>query len=275
MGQLPRAERSDSVKILVLFDHDGTICETNNNAYESIKYGVREAAKLCKIDITLIENNWDSFFHETRGTTEMYVANYVFLRALGGTEKALDEFRRIYYQARSNWYHNMKTYQEYTYDTYYPDAENLIFQCWKDSNVHIGLLTGNPEWTMKERLAKHLQELFFSDGCINTFGNESASRQGLIQLAIEKAQTSIPDFKLIKNSHGIIQNVIYIGDSRADLFAGILARVKTLWIPSRMLQTVKDAKSEDAICVLSDFLPGSILITNNLELPESLNFVFS
>ena len=263
---------NNSTHTLVLFDHDGTTCQTNDNAYDSLKYCIRESAKICKLDVTPIESNWDTFFHETRGTTERYGARVIFNR-IGNNSVTFEDFEKIYYQARANWYKNMKSYNEYTYDTYYPDAENLIFHCWKTPNTHIGLVTGNPDQTMKERLASHLQELFFSEPNLNTFGNEANSRQELIKLSIQKAIDSIPNFEPKRDGNDLITNVIYIGDSRADLFAGMLARVKTIWIPSRMLQTVKDCKGEDAIQVISELMPNSIHITNSLEREEVLQFI--
>jgi phosphoglycolate phosphatase-like HAD superfamily hydrolase len=257
--------------LLVLFDHDGTTCLTNENAYESIQYGIREAAKMLNIDISPIENNWDQFFHETRGTTEQYVLKVVFNKSTTNIH-LFDDYANLYYTARANWYKNMKSYRHYTYDTYYPDAESLIFHCWKTPNIHLGLLTGNPIDTMRERLATHLSEIFFSPNSINTFGNEASSREELIRLSIEKAKARIPNFDLHLENN-IATNVVYIGDSRADLFSGLTAQVKTVWIPSRMLQITKDSLSEDAIILLRKLLPKAIHITNSLETPETLDFV--
>jgi len=262
---------STDTQYLVLFDHDGTTCLTNENAYESIKYAVRESCKIMGIDLGDIEQKWDQLFHECRGTTELYFIQVVFNK-LANHKQFIQDFANLYYTARANWYKNMKSYNHYTYDTYYPDAENLIFHCWKTPNIHIGLLTGNPEDTMKERLATHLSEIFLIPGAINTFGNEASSREELIKLAIDKAISRIPNFKITQNGN-IITNVIYIGDSRADLFAGLAAQVKTIWVPSRTLQNLHDAMSEDSVMVLRKLLPSAILITNNLETPEVKKFI--
>jgi phosphoglycolate phosphatase-like HAD superfamily hydrolase len=262
---------NQETQYLVLFDHDGTTCLTNDNAYESIKYAVREASKVMDINLGNIEEKWDQLFHECRGTTELYFIKVVF-NNIANHKQSLEDFANLYYTARANWYKNMKSYNHYTYDTYYPDAENLIFHCWKTPNIHIGILTGNPEDTMKERLATHLSEIFFSSNTINTFGNEASSREELINLAVAKAESQIPNFKVNKINN-VITNVIYIGDSRADLYACIDAHLKNIWVPSRTLQNLHDAMSEDSVMALRKLLPSAILITNNLESPEVKNFL--
>lgn len=264
-------DNSPQIQTVVLFDHDGTTCLTNENAYSSIQFAVREVAKILNLDISLIESSWDQIFHETRGTTELYFLKVIFNK-ISTQKNTLEEFSKLYYSARANWYKNMKSYSQYTYDTYYPDAEELIFFCWKTPNIHLGIVTGNPEETMKERLATHLSEIFLTPNSINTYGNEASTREDLIKLAIEKAKNTIPGFKLNINKN-IATNVIYIGDSRADLFAGITAEVKTIWIPSRSLQNQKDAISEDSIVLLRKLLPNAIYVTNSLESDNVKEFI--
>lgn len=264
---------SPQIQTLVLFDHDGTTCLTNENAYSSIQFAIREASKILKLDISVIEASWDQIFHETRGTTEQYTLKVIFNK-ISTHKNSLEEFSNLCYSARANWYKNMKSYSQYTYDTYYPDAEELIFYCWKTPNIHLGLVTGNPEETMKERLATHLSEIFFTPNSINTYGNEANTREELIKLSIEKAIKTIPGFKPHLNNN-IATNIIYIGDSRADLFAGITAQVKTIWIPSRSLQNLKDAISEDSIVLLRKLLPNAIYISNSLESNEVKNYILN
>ncbi len=256
---------------LVLFDHDGTTCLTNENAYDSIKFGLLEAAKQLDLDPAPLEDKWDKFFSSTTGTTELYGCK-VTLDIIGNYTTSLEEFARLHFLGRANWYKNMKSYSTYIYDTYYPDAESLIYYCWKTPNIHIGLVTGNPSATIKERLATHLGEIFFKPNNINSFGDEALSREELIKLSIEKATKNIPNFEP-KIENNCITNVIYIGDSKADLYAGLSARVKTIWVPSRSLQAAKAAMSDDTMVLLKKLIPDNILITNNLENQEVTDFI--
>jgi phosphoglycolate phosphatase-like HAD superfamily hydrolase len=263
------------MKTLVLFDHDGTICLTNENAYESIKFAAREALSLCGAEVVISDEDWSVVFSETRGTTERNVVGMLYGRYCHGNG-SIDFFTETYMQARANWYHNMKSYNNYIYDTYYPDAENFLYYCYHHKDCIVGLLTGNPKETMKARLAAHLQDIFFNnDEAVNVFGDEAGTRAEMIEIALNRAKEKHTDFETIKTELGIMQNVIYVADSRKDFTEGLSSKVRMLWVPARTLQGVEEVRAEDGVQMLLSVLPKNIFhITNNLEHPKTIEFVF-
>lgn len=256
---------------LFLIDHDGTLCQTNPFAFESIKYAALDAVKKLGYENKITANEWDDILAETSGTTEKNLARYI----CNMISVPLIDFENFFYDSRANWYQQMKKSQEFIFDTYYPDAELLVEKVAASSNYHLMMVTGNPENVMDVRLSTHLRKHFCneSDHILGGFGNECFSRQDLIKNAIEDATKHFPDFVPSKNDFGFYDNVYYIGDGYRDFKAGIYAKVKTIWIPSRSLPMVKDKSSEEHIKLLMDVLGNNATITNNLESKEVLNFI--
>ncbi len=263
-----------SVQTLILIDHDGTLCNTNTNAYDSIKYAARTACESIKVDYDKLNIDWDNLMSSLRGTTEKNLVKHVcYNYEIPIQQSSLFEER--FYHARANWYSNMKSYNEYVYDSYFPDAESLIHKVHTDPTKAVWVVTGNPKIVVEQRLAPHIRPyLNDKNGEIGgAFGDEAISRPELINLAIDRAIKAYPGFHPIKNGFGFTTNVIYIGDGRYDFFAGLEAKVKTVWIPSRLLQDVKDSLTLDYIRFMKSILPTQIEITNNLASPSTLAFL--
>lgn len=232
------SKTSNNKHVLLMLDHDGTLCNTNENAFESIKSATISASQIFTKDFTGENLDWNLVFSQTVGTTESYyvrvVANIISIPI-----NQLKLFEERYYTARKNWYQNMINLNEYVWDTYYPDAEKLLLDTSKQHKIKIikYLVTGNPQQVINERIPQHVR-YHFSDtkGNLNgTFGDEGLSRKDLILKTVEKAIKQ-QDFKPVCNGNRIITNAYYIADSKNDLYAGIEARVRTVWIPSRSLQ---------------------------------------
>jgi phosphoglycolate phosphatase-like HAD superfamily hydrolase len=256
---------------LFLIDHDGTLCQTNPFAFESIKYAALDAVNKLGHENKITTNDWDDIFSETSGTTEKNLARFI-CNMIG---VPLEEFEKYFYSSRANWFLQMKKSQEFIFDTYYPDAEFLINKVDASSDYHLMMVTGNPENVMDVRLSTHLRKHFCNDGdrILGGFGNECFSRQDLIKNAIEDAIKLFPDFVPSKNNFGFYDNVYYIGDGYKDFKAGIYAKVKTIWIPSRSLPMVKEKSSDEQIKLLMDVLGSNAIITNNLESKPVLDFI--
>jgi len=256
---------------LFLIDHDGTLCQTNPFAFESIKYSAIDAVKKLGQENKISINDWDDIFSETSGTTEKNLARYI----CNMISVPLDEFEKYFYDSRANWYQQMKMNQEFIFDTYYPDAELLIEKIAKTANHHLMMVTGNPENVMDVRISTHLRKHFCNsnDRILGGFGNECFSRKELIKNAIEDAIKFFPDFVASKNNFGFYDNVYYIGDAYKDFKAGIYAKVKTIWIPSCSLPMVREKVSDEQIKLLMDVLGSNAIITNNLESSAVLDFI--
>jgi len=264
------------VKKLILFDHDGTICKSNENAYDSMTYAAEQAAKNVRINIKKIEVDWSKVFNETRGTTEKNLVHYLVYLFHIPLDK-FSEFERLYYLSREAWYKNMKKYKEFVYDLYYPDAEMLIDKLKKDQDHILRLVTGNPSNVLNLRIANYLRSTFEdSNGKLRGYFGESAySRVELLNLAVSSIQKEVIDFKPEYDDKDYIKNVYYIADSRSDLFAALYAKVRMIWVASRSLQEVKDIESEDAMGYILKMHKSRILITNNLEDEDVLKFLES
>lgn len=267
-------KKESAPKGLLLVDHDGTLCNSNHNAYESLKsaaYMTLNFMGFNSIDINGVD--WNKIFSETSGTTELYYAKRLCHEFSIPRDKQ-DIFSNFLFKNRANWYTNSKSNGDYVWDTYYPDTEELIAKA-KNSNFSVQLVTGNPSLVIKERLPERIKLYFKSNtGEIEgTFGEEAETRADLILLAIKRFLQKHPNFKLKRNSEEYIENVIYVADSRSDLFSGIEAKMKTIWIPSRELIKVYEAKSQDFVKFMSETIGKSIFITNALDSREVYEFI--
>jgi phosphoglycolate phosphatase-like HAD superfamily hydrolase len=274
MPRRSKQKPDNQAQTLILLDHDGTLCNTNLNAFDSMKYAARTACESIKVDYDKLNLDWDKLTSETRGTTEKNLVKHICYE-YEIPYKQSELFEERFYIARANWYTNMKSYNEYIYDSYFPDAETLIHQSYKDPTKVIWLITGNPKVVVAERLAPHIRKYFTDKNgdLLGAFGNEALSRAELIHLAINRATKSLPNFQPKKNGLGFTTNVIYIGDGRHDFFAGLEAKVRTVWIPSRLLQEVKENLALDYNRFLKSLLPTQIEITNDLSCPNTLSFL--
>ncbi|EKD99808.1 MAG: hypothetical protein ACD_22C00171G0004 [uncultured bacterium] len=72
---------------------------------------------------------------------------------------------------------------------------------------------------------------------------------------------------------GFTKNVVYIGDSRADFFAALNAKVASIWVPSRKLQDVYDVRSQDYVSYIQGLLGNRFYITNDLYSKETLSYI--
>ncbi len=264
------------MKRLILFDHDGTICKSNENAYDSMTYAAQQAAKHVGINIDKLDTDWNKVFNETRGTTEKNLVHYLVYFFHIPLEK-FSEFERLFYLSREAWYKNMKKYKEFVYDLYYPDAEILIDNLKEKEENILRLVTGNPSNVLKQRIANFLKSSFInSEGkLLGCFGESAYSRVDLLKLVISETEKEDSGFEVEQDDEGFIKNVYYIADSRADLFSALYAKIRMVWVASRTLQEVKDIESGDAIGYILKMHKDRILITNNLEDDDVLKFLGS
>lgn len=280
INMVKRKKRATTQKkdnyILVLIDHDGTLCNTSPSAYESLKFAAQMACESVQININDLQVDWNTIFHQTRGSTERnFIRLFCFRHSVPLNQ--MGNFEERFYLARAVWFKNMKSFKENPYDTYFPDAENLINICSHHPNTTVWLITGNPIQVINERLAKHLRNYFTDkkNNLLGSFGNEALTREELIQIAIQRAMKLLKGFVPLKDSLGFTTNVVYIGDARKDFFSGLNSRVKTVWIPSRSLQEVKDVLAEDYIIFLKQFLKHRIQIVNRIDSEEVLEMILS
>lgn len=256
---------------LILIDHDGTLCQTNPFAFESIKYAALDSTKKLGLEDRISSSEWDNIFYETTGTTEKNLARHI----ANTLNIALGDYEQYFYSSRANWFQTMKNSQEFIFDTYYPDAEHLVNQISSHPDCHLMFVTGNPRSVMDVRLSTHLRRYFCdkNDNILGSFGDESFSRQDLIKKAINDAAKLYNDFSPLKNNQGFIDNVYYIGDGYKDFEAGIYCKVKTIWIPSRSLPLVKEKTNDQNIRLLMSVLGNNAIITNNLESKNITDFI--
>lgn len=265
---------TNKTQYLVLLDHDGTLCSTAPSAYDSIKFATQMACEANQVDYQKLNIDWDLLFPITRGTTEKnFIKTFCFRYNIPFYR--FDHFEERFYAARAIWFKNMKSFNENPYDTYFPDAENLVNICNHKNDITIWLITGNPRSVMKERMAKHLIN-YFSDKngeLLGSFGDEALTREELMQKAIDNATKNIKNFHIEKDNLGFATNVVYIGDGRRDFFSGLNAHVKTVWVPSRSLQEVKDILATDYMIFLKHLLKNRINVVNRIDSESVLNML--
>ena len=269
-----QATKNKAPTKLFLIDHDGTLCQTNDNAYDSLVAAIKEASHFFGVDTTHLEDNWNQLFSSTTGTSEKFLGKVLFYK-LNIQQDQLDNFLKRFYQSRANWYANMRAHGEYVQDTYYPDALQMIEYISQSENSLLMMVTGNPSQVIEQRFASSLRRFFSngSDELFGAFGEEAETRQDLIDIAVQKANKHFCKFEANKDDNGFIDNVYYIGDSRADFFAGLKAKVKTIWIPSRQLQAFKQVASEDSISFIETHLSEQVCISNSLESEQVIKFL--
>lgn len=232
---------------LILIDHDGTLCHTNELAYESIRYTAQKTCQDFQINPQQILLDLDGIIADLTGTTEKKLVQTI-IGKVGVSKESVNSFEKLFYINRANWYASMKNNREFIFDTYYPDTEMLMQKAIDKGKYYLMMVTGNPRRVIEERIANHVKK-YFCDGngnIIGSFGDEAADRQELITNAVKQASIFFPGFIPFSNPDGFITNVFYIGDSYNDLLAGLYAKVRTIWIPSRSLQVVKEKNQPGA-----------------------------
>lgn len=265
-------KKRKSIEKLLLVDHDGTLCDTNPVAYDSIKYAFKTAMDVLKIP-TPNNLDFEKVMADLRGSTEKNLVRYLSYFSAVPFDKT-EQFEEKFYYFRAKWYENMRSGHEYVWDTYYPDSHQLVEDCKHSGKYELWVITGNPGIVLQERLSNSMKTIFSKNGKIQgVFGDQFYTRAESICEALKKAETEINNGITKKDSMGFYENVIYIGDSRNDFFAGIEAKVKTVWIPSRSLQVVTETRALDYVRFISEVLGDRILITNDLYSPEARKFV--
>jgi phosphoglycolate phosphatase-like HAD superfamily hydrolase len=182
---------------LVLFDIDGTLMLLDNVANNAFKAMSRE---LFGVEASI-------FDVRCSGKTDSLIFEEVML-ARGVDE---DEI-----QAKKNLAFDRYCFYFAKYldngDGYriYPGVIPLLENLSSNVSVHLGLLTGNVEFTAWKKLGKAGLQKYFSFGA---FGNESRVRSELVGLALSRAQEKF----------GIAfrgREIIIIGDSVHDVDCG-------------------------------------------------------
>lgn len=271
----PKVKRTKNNQVLVLIDHDGTLCDTNPSAYESIKYAFDRACENQRVVING-EVNWDKIMDDLRGTTEKNLVRYLCYSFNIPFEKS-ETFEQRFYYFREKWYENSRKLGEFIWDTYYPDTHQLLTEYSRFPRYILWLLTGNPDNVIEQRLSNSLRTIFSNKKdkkLQGVFGNESYTRKGMIELACTKAEVNIEGFKVHRDEMGYTTNVVYIADSRHDFFSGIEAKVKMVWVPSRSLQDTIEMRSQDYVkFAISTLGEKRLLIVNDLYTEKVKEFI--
>jgi phosphoglycolate phosphatase-like HAD superfamily hydrolase len=259
------------IHTLVLVDHDGTLCQTSPTAYDSLRYALEHALRLTKLTPKFID--LETILTQLTGTTEKrLIQELISVYQVALNKQSL--FETSFYNGRANWYKTMKSHDEFVFDTYFPDMEFVIEKAVANPNYHLGLVTGNPVKVIEERLSPHIKKYFMQKGQIfGSFGEETSSRKELITSAITKAESTFPDFVPLTDVNGFFTNVFYIGDSKHDFIAGLSAKVKTIYIPSRSLQHAKLVQNEEYVKLLDEVLKGEAIVTNDCASSTTLTFL--
>jgi len=182
---------------LVLFDIDGTLMLLDNVANNAFKAMARE---LFGVEASI-------FDVRCSGKTDSLIFEEVMLA------KGVDSSE---IQAKKNLAFDRYCFHFEKYldngDGYriYPGIIPLLENLYNHASVHLGLLTGNIEFTAWKKLEKAGLREYFSFGA---FGNESKVRSELVGLALSRA----------REKFGITfrgKEIIIIGDSVHDVDCG-------------------------------------------------------
>ena len=266
-------KKKSSNQTLILFDHDGTLCQTNPNSYDSIIYAAKDAAIFFKVPSIYLDVDWDSLFALTRGTTELNLIHEI-AKLYTIKEADLDTFTSAFIKARANWYKATRLTGDTIHDTYHSDSLQILDMIHTSEKHKSILVTGNPRDVIEIRLSKHVRKYFASrSGLFGAFGEEAKTRDEIIRIAIEKSIAQFPDFKPVYSDDGYIINVIYIGDSSHDMIAGLMSKVQVILIPSRDLAQKIDYVADSYNRFLAKTFEKHILITNNLTNKDALLFL--
>jgi phosphoglycolate phosphatase-like HAD superfamily hydrolase len=185
------------MKRLVLFDVDGTLMLLDNVANNAFKAMTREIFGIeASIFDVRCSGKTDSLILEevmlTRGVNEHEIL----------VKKNLAFERYCFYFAK--YLDNGDNY------LIYPGVIPLLENLSRNECVHLGLLTGNVEFTAWKKLEKAGLKDYFAFG---SFGNESKVRSELVGIAVERA----------REKFGITfqgKEVVIIGDSVHDVECG-------------------------------------------------------
>jgi len=271
--KLTGKNKNGSNKTIILFDHDGTLCQTNPNSYDSIIYAAKDAAIFFKVPSIYLDVDWDSLFSLTRGTTELNLIHEI-AKLYTIKEADLETFTRAFIKARANWYKATRLTGDTIHDTYHSDSLqvlDLIAQSPKHKSL---LVTGNPKDVIEIRLSKHVRKYFTErNNFLGAFGEEAKTREEIIKIAIEKSIEQFTGFSPLYSEDGYIINVIYIGDSSHDMIAGLMSKVQVILIPSRDLAQKIDYIADAYNRFLAKTFEKHLLITNNLTNEDSLKFL--
>ena len=184
------------MKILVLFDIDGTILKFNNELGKRIfidfleKYLEREIPQESIPDFS--------------GMTDLKILQQI-------TEYINLPFKQLEQKLPDLWESLNSYFGEYCVDDNFevmPGVRQLIDELHSNQNVTLGLLTGNIKQNAYSKLKAVGLDHYFSFG---SFGCEYADRNKLPQVAIEKANTHL------SKNHFKTENTIILGDSPRDI----------------------------------------------------------
>jgi phosphoglycolate phosphatase-like HAD superfamily hydrolase len=260
--------RSEKKK-LILFDHDGTICYTKTRAYESLIYALKEALKLVEIDFENQNVDVNGIFTIETGTTEKNLVR-AFAFAYNVPFLQFEKFEDEFYRSRTNWYEYLKIRNYSLEEEYYSDSIDLITELRKDPTNLIGIVTGNPSSVFDLRKTNFVADSFTKtkEGRIlGAYGEEDFTREGLIELAIERAEREF-QFNTSRDYLKFATNVWYIADTQKDLYSCLNAKCRFIWVPTRSLPKTQDLKYEDHIRYLCHLFGSRITVTNKLDTPE-------
>ncbi|MCX5885885.1 MAG: HAD family hydrolase [Proteobacteria bacterium] len=182
---------------LVLFDIDGTLMlldNVANNAFSAM------AKELFGVEASI-------FDVRCSGKTDSLILEEVLL-AKGIDEREIEAKKKLAFERYCFYFENYLN----NGDSYriYPGVIPLLENLSNDLSVHVGLLTGNVEFTAWKKLEKAGLHQYFSFGA---FGNESKVRSELVGIALERAKEKL----------GITfagREAVIIGDSVHDVKCG-------------------------------------------------------
>ena len=261
-----------ALKYLVLFDHDGTLCHEDKFETESFKFAFNFAAQRINEPINN-DIDIEQLKRDVKGTTERnLVRQYCLLSNIPYSK--LEAFESSFYFGRAKWYEAMKSGNEFIWSSYYPDSYYILSKLAKDKKYTTSLITGNPKELIGIKVPGEILNYFIGkNGIKGVFGDQADTREELLEMAIDQAVKLWKGFEVSRDTHGFVENVFYIADSKSDFFAGINSKIKTIWIPSRNHKDCLDLIDDISIKYIINSLKGRALITNDLSSTETLKML--
>lgn len=194
----------------ILFDIDGTLLHCGSSARESLAQAVSEVSGQ-PIELQI---------EDVAGSTDLGIMRHALQRA-GFTNGELDQ--RVA-QAGSAYLEIVKTAYPARNDQYlYPGVEDLLERLAARQDVRLGLLTGNLYEGARIKLKPFDIWDYFAVGA---FGSDSADRNDLPGIAMEKARTELHE------QYSPAQTLL-VGDTPRDALCARVNDIRALIICRR------------------------------------------
>ncbi|MFC1732354.1 HAD family hydrolase [candidate division KSB1 bacterium] len=211
----------DDQKILALFDIDGTILSSGTGARTALSQAIFEVIdKSFKIEPGMCAGKTDplivaSFLEEAGCLTE--------------------ELPKLLPMVKERYIELLRTQYNKKNDAFlYPGIPELLEKISEQTNIYLGLLTGNYEQGARIKLDPfHINPLF----PIGAFGDDGFVRTDLSRIAVQRAE----EYYKVKFDS---ENIVVIGDTADDVACGKILNARTIGI-SRRKETLETLKASE------------------------------